>query len=260
MAAAMFAKMCSFQIESAGTAAWPGSPASEHAAFIVGCNAHLAQLAAPQLLEQTDFVICLAKNHAMQISPFVPHEKIRVLGGGISDPFGGNLEDYQACAAQIKAALPSLLPDLNCKAKLVPTKPAHLPAIAQLELEVFSPPASENKLREKLALDTCHMLTALIECNVAGFIIVDEIAGEAFIDDLAVFPTHRRKGIASRLLAQAELDAILRGCTKMHLEVRKSNAPARALYKSRGYQEDGKRKNFYQTPDEDAILMTLEFR
>ena len=262
MAAALFAAMgCDgFVVQSAGLAAWPGSAASEHAITVTGIHDHTSQQATAELLEQADVIICLARGHALQIAPFVPHEKIRVLGGGVADPFGGSLGDYRAYAAQIQAALPSLLPDIRCTANIIPANPSHIPTIAQLEQVVFSHAASELKLHEKLALDTCHMLTALLDDEIVGFVIVDEIAGEAFIDDLAVFPAFWHQGVASKLLARAELAAILRGCTKMHLEVRESNTPARKLYEQRGYTQVGRRKNYYQNPRKDAILYTLEFR
>ena len=266
MAAALFANLCKTEplvTRSAGTGAclnMPATPNAVSAAATLGadCMPHLSQPVTPQLLAEADFIVCLAAGHALQIAPFVPPEQLRVLGGGVADPYGGSLEDYQACAAQINAALPALLPDIRCAASVTSTEDAHIPAIAQLEREVFTPPASEARLREKLALDTCHMLTAVLGGEVAGFISVDEIAGEAFIDDLAVFPAHQRQGIASRLLARAEANAILRGCVKIHLEVRESNAPARKLYEARGYKQVGTRPGFYQNPDEDAILYTLE--
>ena len=96
--------------------------------------------------------------------------------------------------------------------------------------------------------------------EVAGFLIVDEYRGEAFVDDLAVFPKFHRRGIAAALMARAETAAILRGSEKIHLEVRESNAPARNLYEARGYKAVGRRKNFYENPTEDAILMTMEVK
>jgi len=267
MAAALFSiasKDQSLDIRSAGTAAWLNTPATSNAvaaaaALGADCVSHASQLATPELLAEADLVVCLAASHAIQAAQFVPAAKLRVLGGGVDDPFGGNLEVYQSCAAQINAALPALLPDLRCPARIIPTNEAHLPAIAELQRVCFpAHPASESKLREKLALNTCHMLTAMVDDNLAGFIAVDEISGEAFVDDLAVFPAYQRRGIASSLLAQAEVNAILRGCGQVHLEVRQSNALARRLYEVRGYHQVGLRKNFYQNPNEPAILMTLE--
>jgi len=268
MAAALFAMHCASRgvdatIASAGLSAWPGAPAEPNAiaaAAEMGADLtpHLTRQATPALLEQADFVVCLAVGHARQAARFVPDGKIHVLAGGIADPFGGSPETYRACARQIDGALPALLPDFLCKASIVPTQEAHLPALAELERLAFSPPASEAKLRERLGIEHFHSLTATLDECIAGFLGVDEIAGEAFVDDLAVFPQYRRQGVASALLARAETGAILRGCGKIHLECRESNTAALKLYESRGYKRVGRRKGFYENPKEDAILMTME--
>ncbi|MCL2446475.1 MAG: ribosomal protein S18-alanine N-acetyltransferase [Oscillospiraceae bacterium] len=236
LAAALFHK--AFCVQSAGIAAWPGSPASAHsiaAAAELGCDisSHAAQQLTQALLDWADAIICLARNHALTIADHVPHAKLRLLGGGIADPFGGTLEDYRACAAQMQAAMPALLRDLHCTAQIVPAA-----CIGHAS----------------------HALTALVDDNVAGCISVNEVVDEADIVDIDVAADYRRRGIANKLLAQAELNAVLRGCTKVHLEVRPSNTAARALYEKRGYQVVGSRPSYYSKPTEDSILMTLEIR
>ena len=283
MAAALFSMRCASRgvqvvASSAGLSAWPGSSAEPNAIAAMAergadLTPHRARQAIPSLLAQADFIVCLAAGHARQLAPFVPLEKLRVLAGGVADPYGGSLETYRACARQIDEALSALWPDLLCQASVISTEEAHLPTLADLERQCFSPPASEAKLREKFKLDHNHMLTALFgaphnhpglrpplpggEC-IAGFLGVDEIAGEAFVDDLAVFPQVRRRGVASALLARAETGAILRGCEKIHLECREGNTGALALYEARGYQRVGRRRGYYESPKEDAILMTME--
>ena len=266
MAAGLFAmRRADMAVTSAGIAAWPGSPATASAikaAAELGANVfgHRSKQITPELLEQADFVVCMAAGHARAIAGLVPWEKIRVLGGGIADPYGGDLETYRACVRQIDGALSSLLPDFLCGAAIIPAGEAHLPALAELERLCFTPPASEARLREKLENGHFYGLVALLNDGVIGFIGVDEIAGEAFVDDLAVLPEYRRRGVASALLARAEAGAILRGGGQIHLECREGNEGALRLYEMRGYKRVGRRKNFYESPREDAVLMTMEVR
>ena len=279
MAAALFSHMTGVAAESAGLCAAEGQPAAAHMkalapAYHVNLDTHRSSPASIEMLQQADAVVCLSSAHAMQLSALLPIEKIRILGGGIADPFGGSLEDYRACAEQMQAAMPALIKELRCTCRIIPTEESHLPAMAALQLVVFHPPASEERLRERFAVPHAHMLSALPRdsaegldvnsitglglnsCALVGYIAVDEIADEAFIDDVAVFPQFQLQGIGNALLAQAETGAILRGCRTIHLEVRQSSG-ARALYAARGYKEVGRRKNFYQSPTEDAILMAL---
>ena len=82
-------------------------------------------------------------------------------------------------------------------------------------------------------------------------------AEQADMIDLRVLASERRQGFGRQLL-WASLTA-LGDVGAVALEVRSSNAAARALYQSLGFSETGARPNYYATPDgrEDAILMTL---
>jgi ribosomal-protein-alanine N-acetyltransferase len=57
------------------------------------------------------------------------------------------------------------------------------------------------------------------------------------------------------LLDAALADARSRGAAVVYLEVRDSNAAARALYLSRGFSEVGRRRSYYRRPVEDAVVM-----
>ncbi|MBL6813511.1 MAG: GNAT family N-acetyltransferase [Luminiphilus sp.] len=80
---------------------------------------------------------------------------------------------------------------------------------------------------------------------------------QADMIDLRVLASERRQGFGRQLL-WASLTA-LGDVSAVALEVRSSNAAARALYQSLGFSETGARRNYYATPDgrEDAVLMTL---
>ena len=135
----------------------------------------------------------------------------------------------------------------------------YISGVASLERECFSHPWSEKSLREELDNDQAHFLCAVADGFIAGYIGVQEIVGEAYITNVAVSEKFRRRGIAEKLLEEAERGAIKRGCVLITLEVRASNDPAKALYKKRGFKEVGSRKNFYSDPREDAEIMTKFF-
>ena len=77
---------------------------------------------------------------------------------------------------------------------------------------------------------------------------------------MAVAPEARRKHVGDTLLAAAANLAREMGLARLQLEARAGNAPALALYEKHGFEIVGRRKNYYETPREDAILMTLELR
>ena len=85
-----------------------------------------------------------------------------------------------------------------------------------------------------------------------------DAADEGEILNLAVAPPGRRRGLG-RALVRGVLDALTsRGARAIYLEVRESNAPARALYAAHGFREVGRRKQYYRRPVEDAIVLRLD--
>lgn len=143
--------------------------------------------------------------------------------------------------------------------KLTPMTAEHIPQIAALERACFSHPWSEDMLREELWNDAAVIVAAEGEDGtVLGYAGLQTVLDEGYINNVAVDPRFRRQGVADELIA-----AFVRfGKAKLAfltLEVRASNAPAIALYEKHGFQEVGRRKDYYDDPKEDAILMTLEF-
>ena len=134
----------------------------------------------------------------------------------------------------------------------------HIAAIARLEKECFAEPWSEASLTEELTNPDSHFLVAVCG-DVAGYIGVQEICGEAYITNVAVFDNHRKNGVGRMLLKTAEEGAKSRNCDFITLEVRVSNSPAISLYESEGYERVGIRKNFYASPIEDGAIYTKYF-
>ena len=133
-----------------------------------------------------------------------------------------------------------------------------LPQIQKIEQHSFSMPWTEAMLRIQLAPDSHVFLTAETEGIVVGYVGLMYVLDEGYVSNVAVHPDWRRRGAADALLTALEARARKLLLSFLTLEVRESNAPAIALYEKHGYRAVGKRKNYYEKPTEDAILMTLK--
>jgi ribosomal-protein-alanine N-acetyltransferase len=85
----------------------------------------------------------------------------------------------------------------------------------------------------------------------AGWVIFDEL----HVNNLAVDPAWRRRGVASALLAHVLEAAAAEGAFRATLEVRQSNEPARRLYERFGFTFAGVRTAYYREPVEDALVL-----
>ncbi len=84
--------------------------------FGVDISAHRARRITSYILDETDKFVCMTPDHAASLGLYVPSEKIVVLGGGIPDPYGGDLETYIICANSIKTALVSQFDEIVSEA------------------------------------------------------------------------------------------------------------------------------------------------
>ena len=145
--------------------------------------------------------------------------------------------------------------------RIVPMNADHLEEIERLERICFSRPWSRRMLAEELENQCAAFLVAEdgqtgAVMGYAGLLVV---ADEGYITNVAVFPEYRRQGVAAKILeiylnfAQANWLACLT------LEVRPSNEAAIALYQRYGFEEVGRRKNYYDLPKEDALILTRYF-
>ena len=150
--------------------------------------------------------------------------------------------------------------DTRMHVRIVPMNADHLDEVAELERICFSTPWSRNMLAEELDNMLSAFLVALDDADrVVGYAGVQVILDEGYITNIAVRPECRRQGIAAKLL-QVFMDfAKANQLSFLTLEVRASNYDAIALYGSRGFRSMGRRKNYYEHPKEDALIMTREF-
>jgi ribosomal-protein-alanine N-acetyltransferase len=163
------------------------------------------------------------------------------------------------------------------KIEIVNMARKHLRFLTHLEHMCFSLPWSFSSLEAELAKEKSIFLVALKDAKqfikispsipdfcflpqdnkiIMGYIGMQTVCDEGYITNLAVFPLFRKLGVGRKLL-----QAILNKAKEQHLkfvslEVRVSNIPAIRLYKSEGFVILGKRKKFYTSPSEDALIMT----
>lgn len=143
---------------------------------------------------------------------------------------------------------------------IIPMTSEHLDAIAELERRCFSDPWSRQMLVEHMKNECAATIVAQGEDgSVLGYAGLLTVLDEGYITNIAVRPEFRRQGIASQLLDVFTRFAQGNHMAFLTLEVRDANAAARALYAKHGYEEVGRRKNYYDHPKEDAIIMTRFF-
>ena len=133
---------------------------------------------------------------------------------------------------------------------------SHVAAVAELERQNFSAPWDEASVRSELTNKLALWLVALDGEEVVGYVGSQTVLQEADMMNVAVSDSHRRRGLARRLVEELsrQLDAY-----QLTLEVIQSNAPAIALYESMGFTQVGLRKNYYQKPKENALILRKEW-
>ena len=141
-----------------------------------------------------------------------------------------------------------------------PMEERHISAIARLEQACFAHPWSEQALRDELENEQAVFFVAEDETGrLMGYTGMHVVLGECYMDNLAVDPSFRHKGVG-RALLQALIDwAYEHEGVFLTLEVRPSNGIARHLYTAMGLREVGRRPRYYTDPTEDALLMTVSF-
>ena len=140
--------------------------------------------------------------------------------------------------------------------KIVDAGFEHVSALEELEKLCFSTPWNEQMIKSQLPDDKHEFIVAVNEGDLLGYVGMMYILDEGYISNVAVNPKFRRMGIADALINELVLRANNLDLAFVTLEVRESNEAARALYSKHGFNDVGKRKNYYDFPKEDAILMT----
>lgn len=137
-----------------------------------------------------------------------------------------------------------------------PMTAADVPSVAALEKLCFSDPWSVSSIASELDNPLSLWLVWEEDGAAAAYLGVQRVPPQADVMNVAVSPALRRRGIACALFA--ELERRLPEIDELFLEVRASNSGAIALYRTLGFEQVGRRPNYYLDPREDALILRKE--
>ena len=132
----------------------------------------------------------------------------------------------------------------------------HVEQLEALERVCFSIPWTKEQLLSQLPDESHCFLVAMEGEKLMGYVGMMHVLDEGYISNVAVVPEVRREGIGDSLISALLQRAEDLGLSFVTLEVRAGNLPAIALYEKHGFVRVGLRKKYYDSPKEDAILMT----
>jgi [ribosomal protein S18]-alanine N-acetyltransferase len=134
-----------------------------------------------------------------------------------------------------------------------------LDGVLAIEDASFNNPTTREWYEKELERpDVCFIYVMRTPENpVAAFCAFWLVAEQAHINNLAVLPELRGRGLGTQLLAAIIAEAAHLGAKMLTLEVRASNTPALQLYQKAGFRQYGMRKNYYTKPVEDALILSF---
>lgn len=136
-----------------------------------------------------------------------------------------------------------------------PLTEEYVDAVCELEKEAFSMPWHKESFMEMIFNKDAKYLVAICDGKVVGSCGMRNIVGEGDISNVVTDRAFRRQGVGRKMLEELLKEGIEMGIEAFTLEVRKSNEAAIRLYEQLGFVIEGIRKNFYEKPREDALIM-----
>lgn len=141
-----------------------------------------------------------------------------------------------------------------------PIRPASIAdaaALAAIERRCFSDPWPLEGFREVFGIPGTVAFVMTRGEDAVAYFLARDILGTSEVLNLAVMPEWRGQGLGGRMLDHGLDHLRARGGQEVYLEVRASNTVAQALYASRGFRVEARRRGYYRRPDEDALVLRL---
>ena len=147
-----------------------------------------------------------------------------------------------------------------------------IPGIFKIEQEAFLPPWTYESLLNEVSREDSYFITAFNEYeteelssphsppSLLGYAVLRQVGDDGELLKIAVDKQARRKGVGALLMADVLNYAADKAFKSVFLEVRKSNAAAVKLYEKYGFAVVRTRKDYYDKPVEDALIMVKESR
>lgn len=141
-----------------------------------------------------------------------------------------------------------------------PMEERDIPFVFEIECRIFSKPWSKEDFNK--SIQDPHNIYLVVEqdSHIIAYCGLWGVLEEGQINNVAVESSYRNRGIGRKMLQKLIEIGRNQGLTSFTLEVRVSNQSAITLYHGIGFQDAGIRKNFYEVPTEDALIMWLELQ
>ncbi|MEW6139085.1 MAG: ribosomal protein S18-alanine N-acetyltransferase [Thermodesulfobacteriota bacterium] len=130
-----------------------------------------------------------------------------------------------------------------------------LDQVLEIERSSFPAPWTRSMFQEEMANRNARLVVFLEDNLLVGYLCFWKVLDEAHLMNIAVHPNRRSRGYGTYFMEKLEELCRKDGLKNIILDVGRRNAPARALYRSRGFHSIGFRKNYYTIGQDDAIVM-----
>lgn len=137
----------------------------------------------------------------------------------------------------------------------------HLDAVLTIELKCYEFPWSRGNFIDSLAAGHPAQILSDANGNLLGYFVALQGPDEMHLLNLSVAPAAQGRGHAKYMLEALVMLSRALGARQLWLEVRESNARARAIYRDFGFADVGIRKRYYPAAQgwrEDAVVMRMQ--